>query len=347
MRARAGNAKCCARNSAHHDELVEAPVATSQVSIVPDEESNHPPAGWYRDPGGHFEFRFWDGVRWRDDVTSNGRRLIAPLAWPAPPLPERQAPTQQPRSLPDPLEEASPFPASSGVTSHGAAMTGVGNARLEHEAAMSLFRQTMVVGAISLVAGGAMMVGANWSPVLTVLIFLALTVFGLWLVISGLIYWLQSRDPRPPQVPKLRTARRPRIPREPKKQVAQLSSRCVICGRPLTNAQSMRARVGSTCIKTYGPRYAWVANPQHIAWQRLLTAAEKNRETEQMRLNIAHAAAMLEYPRLLSAWEVERQSPSGQVRAVRRTVAARRLLLGGVVAPIAMFVGLAAVLPYP
>lgn len=37
-------------------------------------------AGWYADPAGRFEQRYWDGARWTDDVTTGGQRSRSPLA---------------------------------------------------------------------------------------------------------------------------------------------------------------------------------------------------------------------------------------------------------------------------
>ncbi|MGH8996452.1 MAG: DUF2510 domain-containing protein [Acidimicrobiales bacterium] len=43
-----------------------------------------PPAGWYPDPAGRHEYRFFTGVDWTSDVVDNGARSSEPL--PAPPL---------------------------------------------------------------------------------------------------------------------------------------------------------------------------------------------------------------------------------------------------------------------
>ncbi len=36
-------------------------------------------AGWYADPSGKCEQRYWDGARWTDDVMTGGRRSKRPL----------------------------------------------------------------------------------------------------------------------------------------------------------------------------------------------------------------------------------------------------------------------------
>lgn len=36
----------------------------------------HPPAGWFPDPFGRFEHRFWDGFRWTEHVGANGTQML-------------------------------------------------------------------------------------------------------------------------------------------------------------------------------------------------------------------------------------------------------------------------------
>ncbi|MGH9036845.1 MAG: RDD family protein [Acidimicrobiia bacterium] len=43
-----------------------------------------PVAGWYRDPSGRFELRYWDGTTWSEHVASSGVMYVDPPA-PAPP----------------------------------------------------------------------------------------------------------------------------------------------------------------------------------------------------------------------------------------------------------------------
>jgi hypothetical protein len=309
---------------------------------VPRDAKTQPAVGWYRDPSGRFEFRFWDGNQWRAEVTANGRHHVDPPTWPAPSA--RPGATQSARPGSD-LQDESPRPlAPAQLTSSRTAKSAAAGPSTKHSPPTGLTKQAAIVGAVSFSAGVAMVAAEQLAPGAAALIFVFATLIGGWAVASGLILWVKSRGPRQPCTPKLRTAKRPRIPREPRKQVPQLSSKCVICGRPLTNNQSMRARVGSTCIKTYGPRYAWVVNPEHIAW-RQLDSAEAKRAAEQARLNAVHAEATRAYPLELQAWEAERLTPLGQSRAAKRLVAAHRLILAGVVAPVGTFVGLAAALP--
>lgn len=309
---------------------------------MPRDAKTQPAVGWYRDPSGRFEFRFWDGNQWRAEVTANGRHHLDPPTWPAPLGRQGSAQSASPGSD---LERDSPRPfASAQLTSSSTAKSGAAGQGTEHSPPARLTKQVVVVGAVSFSAGVAMVAAEQLAAGAAALILVLATLVGSWAVGSGLILWFKSRGPRQPRPPKLRTAKRPRIPREPKKQVLQLSSKCVICGRPLTNIQSMRARVGSTCIKTYGPRYAWVVNPEHIAWRKLLDSAEAKRAAEQARLNAMHAQATRAYPLELQAWEAERLTLLGQSRAATQLVAGHRLILGGVVEPVGTLVGLAAAL---
>jgi Protein of unknown function (DUF2510) len=37
------------------------------------------PAGWYEDPAGRHQYRYWNGARWTDDVADAGTASIDPL----------------------------------------------------------------------------------------------------------------------------------------------------------------------------------------------------------------------------------------------------------------------------
>jgi hypothetical protein len=41
-------------------------------------ESPHVPAGWYADPAGRFELRYWDGIQWSEHVSRGGQGYIDP-----------------------------------------------------------------------------------------------------------------------------------------------------------------------------------------------------------------------------------------------------------------------------
>lgn len=40
------------------------------------------PAGWYPDPLGRFEFRYWDGVAWTDQAAREGQTVVDPVDGP-------------------------------------------------------------------------------------------------------------------------------------------------------------------------------------------------------------------------------------------------------------------------
>ncbi len=42
-------------------------------------EAQTPAAGWYPDPGGKHEHRYWDGSQWTDNVADHGRQSVDPL----------------------------------------------------------------------------------------------------------------------------------------------------------------------------------------------------------------------------------------------------------------------------
>jgi hypothetical protein len=43
-------------------------------------DSNTAPAGWFEDPEGVHQYRFWDGTAWTDHVADDGQQSLAPLA---------------------------------------------------------------------------------------------------------------------------------------------------------------------------------------------------------------------------------------------------------------------------
>lgn len=181
---------------------------------------------------------------------------------------------------------------------------------------------------------------AAWIPAL---LLVALVAFSAVLFFRGTNVWWCHRNPRRPRAPRPQRAKLARLPNEPPQQVHELSYTCVICGRPLTNAQSMRARVGSTCIQRYGPRYKLIPNPDHERWRGLVAAAEADRAAEQARLNHAYERAMDEYRSLIATWEQERMTVEGQIRQSRRSHGRRLVLLGSSSLP-ALIVGLSAAL---
>lgn len=130
----------------------------------------------------------------------------------------------------------------------------------------------------------------------------------------------------------------PFVRAEPPTQVPVLATNCVICGRPLTNPQSRLARVGSTCIKAYGPRPAWQANPDHDRWVGEWSHARATQAHEQARLDLEFQRLTAAYPVVLEAWERELASPGGLRRRAQRREATGRLLPALVATVVALVV---------
>src|SRR6516165_7213418 len=68
------------------------------------------PAGWYADPAGRHEYRYWDGTYWTAGVANGGITATDPLE--APPRPAQQAaftPTPQPTAGFAPAQPAAGF----------------------------------------------------------------------------------------------------------------------------------------------------------------------------------------------------------------------------------------------
>lgn len=69
-----------------------------------------------------------------------------------------------------------------------------------------------------------------------------------------------------PVKPKPFSAPRARAGSAPPQTLLVPASRCRICGRPLTNADSRRRGVGPDCYKSHGPRVVHAANPAFAEW---------------------------------------------------------------------------------
>lgn len=118
---------------------------------------------------------------------------------------------------------------------------------------------TVTVGAASGgVAGGLAHLSSNLAGLLLLGSFLVIAT----LFVMGVTRLLDGHVPDARGV----LAWWPPRPLRPRKWVYELATRCVICGRPLTNRRSQRARVGSTCIKKHGPRPRRVPNPAYQHW---------------------------------------------------------------------------------
>ena len=169
----------------------------------------------------------------------------------------------------------------------------------------------LLVGALGLLGGPAVAVALLSSLV--------------WFVVSAVLFG-RHLDYRRPRRPHRTVAKLGRVRREPPRQIPLLSRVCVICGRPLTNGESMRARVGSTCIKRYGPRYAHQVNPDHEVWVAEMVRARADQAERQAHLNVEFDRATAAYPGLVAAWEAERASETGRLRQDARRRAAPMLV---------------------
>src|SRR5690606_29323812 len=58
--------------------------------------SQQSPAGWFRDPLGRYEHRYWDGARWTEHVGSAGQQTIDAPVVVAPPTAVPQQTTIMP-----------------------------------------------------------------------------------------------------------------------------------------------------------------------------------------------------------------------------------------------------------
>lgn len=138
------------------------------------------------------------------------------------------------------------------------------------------------------------------------------------ILLNGLQAWFRHRDPPRPRKPRRQIAKLPYVPREPASTIHEIAYHCVICGRPLSNPESMRARVGSTCIQRYGPRYKMVPNPEHAVWRGLLTMAEVSRAAEQAGFDHAFQKALSEHAGALEAHAAELLTDDARNRALAR-----------------------------
>ena len=64
------------------------------------------PAGWYTDPVGRHEYRYWDGTDWKPEVSDGGVTAVDPLGPAPPPLPQRRAePAVGDPAVPSPVSD--------------------------------------------------------------------------------------------------------------------------------------------------------------------------------------------------------------------------------------------------
>ncbi len=79
-------------------------------------------------------------------------------------------------------------------------------------------------------------------------------------------------------------------------------SRCIKCGRPLTNPVSMRHRVGTECIKRYGSQARQVPNPAYTEWCERKARADAERTEQQVAFDAEFARERATYEHALATW---------------------------------------------
>jgi hypothetical protein len=59
-------------------ESAEPVTAASSTASNATVTITHTPAGWYPDPSGRFEMRYWDGLAWTEHVSRQGQQFTDP-----------------------------------------------------------------------------------------------------------------------------------------------------------------------------------------------------------------------------------------------------------------------------
>ncbi|MCL1870572.1 MAG: DUF6011 domain-containing protein [Promicromonosporaceae bacterium] len=148
-----------------------------------------------------------------------------------------------------------------------------------------------------------------------------------WLSLRSLV--TKHADPNAPLAPVRQVAELPSVRPEPARRIHVLGYTCEICGRSLTNAESQRARVGSECIKSHGPRYRFTANPDHDRWAEEDARARVYQVVKQAELNQLHERAMDAHALEVENWAAELTSPEAAERArLRRKAKFWRSVVG-------------------
>ena len=58
--------------------VVVTPEPTPAVQVAAPAQVSAAPAGWYADPAGRFELRYWDGGTWTEHVSRGGAQFVDP-----------------------------------------------------------------------------------------------------------------------------------------------------------------------------------------------------------------------------------------------------------------------------
>lgn len=112
-----------------------------------------------------------------------------------------------------------------------------------------------------------------------------------------------GRKPRPPRRQRARSAW---VGFPPSSTMWDISSRCVMCGRPLTNPNSQRHRVGTDCIKRYGSQARKVPNPAYAEWCGRKARADADRIERQVTLDAEFARKSAEFQQAIATWRAIR-----------------------------------------
>jgi Protein of unknown function (DUF2510) len=64
--------------SAMGPSAVSPAAAAPAASVAPAAPTPAVPAGWYADPAGRFELRYWDGTTWTEHVSRTGQQFTDP-----------------------------------------------------------------------------------------------------------------------------------------------------------------------------------------------------------------------------------------------------------------------------
>ena len=62
-------------------ESAQPVAASAEAASAPSNATvaiTHTPAGWYPDPSGRFEMRYWDGLAWTEHVSRQGQQYTDP-----------------------------------------------------------------------------------------------------------------------------------------------------------------------------------------------------------------------------------------------------------------------------
>jgi hypothetical protein len=71
-----------AEDNPDHDEPAETQAAVTDKTEASQDDAGHPagpPAGWYKDPMGRHELRYWGGDEWTDKVSDSGQQSSDPI----------------------------------------------------------------------------------------------------------------------------------------------------------------------------------------------------------------------------------------------------------------------------